>query len=289
MIPTMNSALTQSQLESFFSNGYIKIPAIVPPSLLGRLRSLFDELMYKQPDPTASAILQKNGKDYVTNLEQLCIKGDLACLELLGSPFLLEIAECICGTDFFLIQEFAVIKNLGDKLPVLWHQDMVHQRSGNCFTVGVYLDDVKEGDGALRIVPGSHLSGKDVCESSREPFIEIPMEAGGILIHDMMLAHSSEPLQKNKLRRVIYFEFLSATQVLGEKIYGRELLINRMQLIHAAIHYYNQLHPGEKGFHWKNDIACSIEPIADLKQRLNDIYSISVHARPSAYCLEQLQ
>lgn len=280
------SSLTQSQLDSFFSDGYIKIPCMVPAPLLNRLRLLFDELMYGQTDPTAMAVVQKNGKSYVTNLEQLCIKGNLSCLELLGSPFMLEIAECICGSDFFLIQEFAVIKNLGDELPVLWHQDMIHQRSGNCFTVGIYLDDVREGDGALRVVPGSHLSGRNICELSREPFIEIPMEAGGLLIHDMMLAHSSQPLQKNKLRRVIYFEFLSVTQVLAENIYSEELVANQVQLLHAAIHYYKQLHQDQRGFQWKNYIAAPLQPITDIEQELTEIYSIRVHARPSAYCFE---
>ena len=114
---------------------------------------------------------------------------------------------------FFLIQEFAFIKNLGDELPVYWNQDMVHHRNGNCFTMGIYLDNADEDDGALRVVPSSHLSNKNICELSKDPSVELPMKEDDILIHDMMLAHSSGLFKRNHLRRVIYFEFLSATHV----------------------------------------------------------------------------
>jgi len=279
--------LTAEKYNSFFTNGYLCLPALVPSSLLKRLRELFDELMV--PDPEIEKVVYENkGKKYVTNLENICCKGNFACLELLGYPPILELAKQIFGHDFFLIQEFAVNKNLGDELPVLWHLDMVHQRSGNCFTMGIYLDDAEEGDGALRIVPGSHQMQKNICELSKEPFIEIPMKEGGVLIHDMMLAHSSAPLKKNPLRRVIYFEFLSAAHVKKENIYSSELVHRRTRLLFAACRYYQSLHPEVKPFvHSKENHEPGDEQ-KDLAEVLKDIYKEPIHARPSAYCLEDL-
>lgn len=279
--------LTKQQFTSFLEQGFIRLTGVLPPALLERLRELFNDLMSPQSE-TEQVVLEKNGKKYVTNLDHICPKGNLASLELLGYPPLLEIAEKICGEDFFLIQEFAVIKNLGDEQPVYWHQDMVHQRKGLCFTMGIYLDDAGENDGALRIVPGSHLSKKDICELSRESSVEVPMHAGDILIHDMMLAHSSGILTKNSLRRVIYFEFLSAKHVKAENIYTDELVQRRSRLHFAASRYYQSLHPYEKQFVFSVRNPSGEDQAKDIKEVLQEVYSLPINARPSTYCFDNV-
>jgi Phytanoyl-CoA dioxygenase (PhyH) len=284
----INCMLTSQQLHSFHTNGLLALPGMIPLPLLNRLRTLFDELMDTEKDITAKVVYENKGEKYVTNLENICYKGNLACLELLGFPPILEIAESICGKDFFLIQEFAVIKNLGDEMPVLWHQDMLHQRSGHCFTMGIYLDDAGEGDGALRVVPVSHVSNKTICELSKEPSLEVPMKAGDILIHDMLLAHSSEPLKKNPLRRVIYFEFLSAAHVTKEYIYSDELVCRRTRLLFAATRYYQSLHPEEEQFIHQKENPGTDDEAMEINEILRDIYKEPIHARPSAYCFESL-
>lgn len=280
----MFTGISTTDLAFFQNEGYLKIPSFIPPGLLTKLRELFVELMESQTD-TGKAVHEIKGKKYITNLEEICCKGNLSALELLGYPPLLQIAQTICGNDFFLIQEFAVIKNLGDEMPVLWHQDMLHERKGKCFTMGIYLDDVEEGDGALRIVPRSHTSGKHICELAKEPFIEIPAKAGDILIHDMMLAHSSEPMRKNKIRRVIYFEFLSAAHVKEENIYTEELVERRCRLTSIACRYYGNLHPEDEIFKYTNKDKFDLENKL-LKEILDEIYSMPVKARPSTYCLQ---
>ena len=280
--------LNTSQLDDFFTNGYLRLPGIVKPGLLNKLRVLFDELINRNQPSDEKAVIIKNGKTYVTNLDNICSKANLSCLELLGSPLILELAATICGDDFFLIQEFAVIKWAGDQLPVLWHQDMVHQRSGKCFTMGIYLDDATENEGALRIVPGSHLDDRNICELCKEPAIDVPMKAGDILIHDMMLAHSSGLMNKNPVRRVIYFEFLSAAHVLKENIYSIELVNRRTRLLFAATRHYQLLHPGEEFFIHKKINPAPQDDEKDINQVLTEIYKEPIHARPSAYCLENI-
>lgn len=39
---------------------------------------------------------------------------------------------------------------------------MIHQRTRDCFMVGVYLDVANANDGALKIIPKSHLSDKNI-------------------------------------------------------------------------------------------------------------------------------
>ncbi|MBX9781894.1 MAG: phytanoyl-CoA dioxygenase family protein [Chitinophagaceae bacterium] len=272
--------LTTTEEKQFNEEGFVMIPSFIPEPLLKKLQLLFDELM-DFSDTNGKAIHENNGQKFITNLEEICRRGNLAALELLGYPPLLEIAKQICGDDFFMKQEFAVIKNLGDDMPVLWHLDMLHERKGKCFTVGFYLDGVEAGDGALKVVPGSHVSAKTICELSKESFIEAPAQAGDILIHDMMLAHSSEPLRKNKLRRVIYFEFLSAAHVRAENIYGDELIERRKKMIPLAMEYYAAQQKRE------TEIAESGAVVqSNAQEALAFVYSDQIRARPSAYCLE---
>lgn len=280
---TTKPALSKTQSDAFIHDGYTILSNAIPPSLLQKLRMLFDEKINSK-DETDKVVNTVNGQSYISNVEYLFKSDNLACLELLGSPFMLETAERICGPDFFLIQEFAVIKMLGDNIEVLWHQDMLHQRTGNCFTMGIYLDDANAGDGCLRVVPASHTSGKDICTLKQQPYIEVPVKAGDILIHDMMLAHSSGLMQLNPLRRVLYFEFLSFKQAVGEGIYSEEQLYDRMRLIQLAIEYYHQQHPDEEKFAWKNTLAVPVEPIDSVHEILSDIHRANSLGKPSAYC-----
>jgi hypothetical protein len=112
------------------------------------------------------------------------------------------------------------------------------------------------------------------------------MKAGDILVHDMMLAHSSGIMQRNPIRRVLYFEFLSVSQVRNENIYNEELLHNRLQLLQLAIEYYRQLHPAEKQFDWHNPVPETVQAATPFRETLEAICSINVRARPSAYCFE---
>lgn len=278
-------SLTKTQLADFIQAGYTIIPNAVPTTLLQNLRQLFDEKM-NDTDVADKVVQTVNGQNYISNIEYLFKSSNLACLELLGLPFILETAEKICGQDFFLIQEFAVIKMLGDNIEVLWHQDMLHRHTGNCFTMGIYLDDANAGDGCLRVVPKSHLSSKDICDLKQQLYIEVPVKAGDILIHDMMLAHSSGLMQNNPLRRVLYFEFLSFKQAVGENIYLEEQLYDRMRLIQLATEYYQQQHPGEKKFDWKNTLGIPAEPVDSVHEILSDIHRAKSLGKPSAYCFE---
>jgi ectoine hydroxylase-related dioxygenase (phytanoyl-CoA dioxygenase family) len=280
-----NIFLSLSQLNDFSNKGYAKVDDFIPMLLLEKLRYFFDIEMNNDIDMPSKASLTNNGKKYVTNLDHICNNKNLSCLELLGYPPILQIAQQICGDDFFMIQEFAVMKNLGDELPVLWHLDMLHERKGKCFTMGIYLDDADEGDGALRIVPQSHNSNKTICELSKEPSIEIPMKSGGILIHDMMLAHSSAPLIKNNIRRVIYFEFLSAAHVKAENIYTDELVQRRTRLLFAATKHYKAIHPTSQQFELNKEDVFG-DNNRTVEEILQVVYAAQIGARPSTYCFE---
>lgn len=276
--------LNPAQIEEFERRGFLRLPGLIPDDLLARLRAMFDRALVpgQATDQLVTAVGDCN---FVTNLDLLCNKDDLSCLELLGLPPILEIARNLCGDDFFPIQEWAVIKHRGDDQSVLWHQDMVHGRTGICFTMGIYLDDAAPGDGALQVIEGSHTAGRDICALLDQPRTEVPMQAGDVLIHDMMLAHGSEPLSGNPVRRVIYIEFLSAAHVAREGIYSPELVERRTRLIYAAVRQRAKLCPDEHGFTPPLPNPVSADAELPLAAVLAEIYAEPIKARPSSYCV----
>ena len=79
-------------------------------------------------------------------------------------------------------------------------------------TVRVHLDDTSCANGALRVVPGSHLAGKledAAIESivSRNGSITCVAGAGDLLIMRPLLLHASSPAVEPAHRRVVHIEY----------------------------------------------------------------------------------
>ncbi|TKC55956.1 phytanoyl-CoA dioxygenase family protein [Pedobacter hiemivivus] len=78
------------------------------------------------------------------------------------------------------------------------------------YTVRIHLDDTDENNGALKVVPGSHLKGvyraEDIDWSNETEYIcDVPK--GGVMIMKPLLLHSSSRTTNNNKRRVIHIEF----------------------------------------------------------------------------------
>lgn len=78
------------------------------------------------------------------------------------------------------------------------------------FTIRIHLDDTDAGNGALKIIPGSHL--KDVYRPETinwdtETETICPVKAGGVMIMKPLLLHASNRTTNNSKRRVIHIEF----------------------------------------------------------------------------------
>jgi ectoine hydroxylase-related dioxygenase (phytanoyl-CoA dioxygenase family) len=80
----------------------------------------------------------------------------------------------------------------------------------NNFTIRIHLDDTDEQNGALRIIPKSHLKGivrQDKAEENTEPEMICSVKKGGIMIMKPLLLHASNRTTNNKKRRVVHIEF----------------------------------------------------------------------------------
>lgn len=262
--------LSSTQKEHYRENGYLKLPQCVSLSFVKQLRKVVDDLCSHENETSEHAIIESANKKFVVAIDAIIANPNSIFAELLGSPFLLSIAESLCGEDFFPVQDFIVIKTLGDQNEVKWHQDVITAAHEKTIMIGFYLDPTNDENGALRVIPSSHKSNLSICELQKMEYQSLDMEAGDVLIHNLKIAHSSGTLTTFPKRRVIYFEFMSASEIRQEQIYSDTFIKERTSLIPNAIQCYQQKNPEEIPFNWKHpqkdDYTVASDPLFFIKE-----------------------
>ena len=84
------------------------------------------------------------------------------------------------------------------------------------FTIRIHLDDTNENNGALKVVPKSHLKGiyrPEKIDWTVESETVCNVEQGGIMIMKPLLLHSSNRTTNKRQRRVIHLEFSNCSLV----------------------------------------------------------------------------
>jgi ectoine hydroxylase-related dioxygenase (phytanoyl-CoA dioxygenase family) len=82
----------------------------------------------------------------------------------------------------------------------------------NICTFRIHLDDTNEYNGALRVVPKSHLKKIYRPESinwQEEIEVICPVQSGGVMLMKPLTLHSSSRTTDNRRRRVIHIELAS--------------------------------------------------------------------------------
>lgn len=278
--------LSAAQKDFFIENGFLKLPQMIPCGFLNQLREAVDELTSLGNLHPDNAVVQLGERQFVIAIDKIVAQSNTIFAELLGSPFLLSIAESLCGADFFPVQDFAVIKTLGDQNEVKWHQDVVTQAHSKTFMIGFYLDSAIDENGALRIIPNSHTTNLSICELQAKVYQSIDMEAGDVLIHNLKLAHSSGELTSFAQRRVVYFEFMSANEVLAEEVYPESFVTMRTSLIPNAIRCFQNKYPEAVSFEWKHpqkeQLVAQSEPFAAIQE----MYNSPKKVKAANYCFD---
>lgn len=80
----------------------------------------------------------------------------------------------------------------------------------NIFTIRIHLDDTDENNGALRVIPKSHLKKiyrPETIDWTKEIETTCNVKNGGIMLMKPLILHSSSRTANNKKRRVIHLEF----------------------------------------------------------------------------------
>ncbi len=136
------------------------------------------------------------------------------------------------GQDYFVVKSIYFDKPPNSNWFVSWHQDltisvnekfeMQHFRNWtvkqgqfavqpplhileNIVTLRIHLDNTDETNGALKVIPGTHLQG--ICRVEEWRSEEIcPVKNGGIMFMRPLLYHASGKSTTGQHRRVIHIE-----------------------------------------------------------------------------------
>lgn len=161
--------------------------------------------------------------------------------ELILTERLHSIISQVFGDDYFLTKSIYFDKPEGSNWFVAYHQDLtisvdkklnvkgfgpwtVKQNQfavqppldilENNFTIRVHLDDADENNGALKVIPQSHLKGvyrPETIDWTVETETICKVEKGGIMIMRPLLLHASSRTTNNNKRRVVHLEFSNCT------------------------------------------------------------------------------
>ena len=162
-----------------------------------------------------------------------------AIAALAVSPQILGLLEGLVGAEPFPVRSIFFDKTPEANWLVPWHQDLsiaVKQRLNvpgydpwsmkdgvphvqppmeileAMVTIRLHLDNCDSSNGALRVIPGSHRSGRLNAASiaeirSRHPEIACPVRAGDALLMRPLLLHASSEASAPVHRRVIHLEY----------------------------------------------------------------------------------
>ena len=138
--------LTEVEVGQFVAFGYVVLRNCLSPDKVRTLQEAFDRVS------ESSASLDLFGTVGSTRLMPF-VEADDSFGALVEHPEIMEAMRDIDGTEFLYSGGSDLTANLDD---VFWHCDGTHGRQPRTAKTAIYLDDLRNGDGALNVIPGSH-------------------------------------------------------------------------------------------------------------------------------------
>jgi ectoine hydroxylase-related dioxygenase (phytanoyl-CoA dioxygenase family) len=210
--------LTLEQVEQYNEKGYVFPVDIFSQSEIESIRSYFDELLPKA--------LEAGWNSYeLTNWHKHC----QGVWDIVTDSRIIDVMEDMLGETVILRHSHFFAKLPGDGMRVSWHQDASYWPLTPSKVVSAWLaiDDVDLGNGAMQVIPGSHLRAQvefrdstadehnvlnqtvENPEEHGDPPVALELKAGQISLHSDWVLHGSEPNESNRRRCGLAMRYLS--------------------------------------------------------------------------------
>ena len=270
--------LSQQQIEQFDQLGYIILEQRLPSEFLHLLQQSAAQIEQTALEQFNS---QSKNSDFLFNNSffntflnralHFHLYGQPETLAILGCPQLLAAAESLCGTNVIPTVDMMVFKHQYNHAIIPWHQDIIYPSDQyRIATMGIYLEDAKAGDGALRILPRSQHKKHDICQimaDDPQDFVEIAAKAGDVVIHNPMCVHGSSMMLKQSQRRTIYYEYRPIETLFTHSDWNEQLIKQRIQLFDRALKYFKLHCKDQPSFNKRHEERFTLYPPAlDLNE-----------------------
>ncbi len=220
-------------IDDYFEHGFAVIDECLPAAVVTQFSKLLEEARLRAA--LGESVSNNSGVYALRNLIDVVPE----VVELIRSTEVARLVTSILGPAAFAARSTMFDKTDGANWGVFWHQDLsiavtarqamegfhgwTRKAGVQCvqppaeimsrmLAVRLHLDDCTSENGALKVLPGSHRSKgmttdriEQFTASVAEVVCEVP--AGGAILMNPLLLHSSSPMNRSGHRRVIHLEF----------------------------------------------------------------------------------
>ena len=226
--------LSQEEKDKLDRDGYLPLPNILSPEQIAQITKRTDELIAIEGEAAGKEVHQEAGTIRLADL----VNKDPVFEICFTHPRVLAAIDHVLGGNLKLSS-----LNYRSALPGFGHQGL-HADWGGAVEPGNYyvcnsiwlLDDFTESNGATRLIPGSHRSGKMPRDVMADPTQSQPNEvlltapAGTVAIFNSHTWHGGTLNRTDRPRRAMhsYFTRRDQTQQLDQKAYIRPETYQRL-------------------------------------------------------------
>jgi ectoine hydroxylase-related dioxygenase (phytanoyl-CoA dioxygenase family) len=219
-----SSVVTEEHRQQYRDEGYFVLPRVLADHDVELLRSGAAYAIAKadaEMDARGTDRLDINarGRRYFSNN----VAQDRPELRgfLLGE-LMANICRATLGDTAYLFNEQYVIKCADRDTAFAWHQDSgyIHEQHEPYLTCWIALDDVDESNGAVYVLPFSHVGVRTYVRHVRDPDVNdmvgyfgsaqgLPVEVptGSIICFSSVVFHRSGPNLTDRMRRVYVVQY----------------------------------------------------------------------------------
>jgi ectoine hydroxylase-related dioxygenase (phytanoyl-CoA dioxygenase family) len=220
----------------FAARGYLVFDHLLTPRELARLRAALATVLRRARRLTQSnskfvLVRGRDGARLVSRVRDP-ITQHRRFHDLVFHPRILDVVETLIGPNIQLHQSRLILKPRSPRVWFDWHQDFpaFPHTNFDLLIVTVYLDDSTPDNGCLAVIPGSHRLGPlrhqftfDGAPRTRladrrlvrrrARGVDVPVRAGGVLVHHANLLHSSKANRSDQPRSALSFWYRAADNV----------------------------------------------------------------------------
>ena len=217
--------LSQDQIDFFWEKGYLPYDKVLSDDAIEMLRREYDaEFEKARQAKSLRNLAVGEGADAETaatssvqmlQIMQMC-ERNIHFRQLCYDTKILDAVQDLIGPNLMLFHDQALFKPAHTGGPVFWHQDNAYWKCRPATLVSCWLtlDDVDKENGAMQVIPGSHLKPvwhedsksdgalfdiEKQVDTARAEVVALP--AGGCMFHHCQTLHYTQPNSTDRQRR----------------------------------------------------------------------------------------